>query len=25
VLNKEVLVAVTSPIAPSTVGTGGHD
>jgi len=25
VLNKEVLVAVPSPIAPSTVGTGGHD
>jgi 4-amino-4-deoxy-L-arabinose transferase-like glycosyltransferase len=25
VLNKEVLVAVTSSIAPSTVGTGGHD
>jgi 4-amino-4-deoxy-L-arabinose transferase-like glycosyltransferase len=25
VLNKEVLVAVTSPIAPSTLGTGGHD
>jgi 4-amino-4-deoxy-L-arabinose transferase-like glycosyltransferase len=25
VLNKEVLVAVPSPIVPSTVGTGGHD